>query len=80
MAKSAEERIKDALGVCSTWVRDESGDMRKDCIRCPYQDPTDPAGLCCGERLMKDARKRIEDLEKYACEMKRIALKCGKEG
>ena len=60
------EEIKAALEVCSTWVYDGHGDVRKDCISCPYQDPGDPAGMNCGERLMRDARSRIKELEEHA--------------
>ncbi len=58
-----QKDLKKALATCSTWVTDASGERRKDCISCPYQDPADPFGLECGEKLMRDAGKRIEDLE-----------------
>jgi len=74
MAKNQHAELKKALDICSTWVTDASGDRRKDCINCPYQDPADPIGLNCGEKLMRDAKNRIDDLERYSCEMKRIAL------
>lgn len=57
------EEIKEALGICGTWVHDGHGDVRKECDRCPYHEETDPAGMNCGERLMRDAKKRIEELE-----------------
>jgi len=55
--------VKKALKVCSQWVTDASGDVMKDCGNCPYHDPGDPAGMSCGERLMKDALDWIEELE-----------------
>jgi len=72
------EQIRQALGVCSVWVSDGHGDIRKDCFSCEYQDPADPAGMNCGERLMKDAGKlideqkqRIEDLQGQIRKMSR---------
>lgn len=66
----SNDQIREGLGVCSEWVSDGHGDVRKDCVRCPYHDPADPAGMNCGERLMNDAgilideqKARIEDLE-----------------
>ena len=56
-----DEQIMKALGVCSEWVRDDTGDTRKDCVSCPYRDENDPAGMNCGERLMADARGLIEE-------------------
>ena len=55
--------VKKGLGICSQWVTDASGENRKDCLNCPYQDPNDPAGMVCGERLMADAKWWIEKLE-----------------
>jgi len=72
------EEIRKALNVCGEWVSDGHGDVRKDCISCPYQDPEDPAGMNCGERLMRDAGKvideqkaRIEELEGQVRKMSR---------
>ena len=59
-----DTRIREGLGVCSEWVTDASGEMRKDCIRCPFQDPNDPAGMACGERLMHDAGLLIDELKR----------------
>lgn len=50
-----------ALGVCSEWVRDESGEYRKDCYRCCYWDEADKAAVMCPEHLMRDARKLIRE-------------------
>lgn len=67
---TTREKVEQALSVCCEWVRDESGDYRKDCYRCCYWDEADKATLMCPERLMKDAREtiriqkeRIESLE-----------------
>ena len=59
-----DDQIIGALKVCSQWVYDGRGDVKKDCVRCPYQDPADPAGMNCGERLMRDARLLILELQK----------------
>ena len=78
------EQIIKGLGYCSTWVYDKGGDSRKQCSKCPYRDPDDPAGLNCGERLMNDANQligslnaRIEELEetvrKYVRELARAS-------
>ena len=74
----SNEQIRQALGVCGEWVADGHGDARKDCQRCSYQDPADPAGMNCGERLMRDAGKvideqkaRIEELEGQVRKMSR---------
>lgn len=74
MSKNPNTELKKALDICSTWVTDASGEMKKDCISCPYHDPADPMGMDCGEKLMRDALNRIKELEKCSCEMKRIAL------
>lgn len=76
--KGSNEEIRGGLNVCSEWVHDGHGDAKKDCGRCPYQDPTDPAGMNCGERLMNDAgvlideqKARIEELESQVRKMSR---------
>lgn len=72
------EQIRHALGVCSKWVSDGRGDVRKDCQTCEYHDPGDPAGMNCGEHLMRDAaqlideqKTRIESLEDQIRNMSR---------
>ena len=67
---SPREKVEQALSVCSEWVRDASGEWKKDCYRCCYWDNPDIAALMCGGRLMKDAleviqkqKARIEELE-----------------
>ena len=57
-----EDEIRQGLDVCSVWVKDENGEMHKDCPSCPYRDPEDPAGMECGERLMRDAGVLIDQL------------------
>lgn len=72
MAEQRAEKIREGLNVCCTWVEFVYGDMRKDyevdrrkdCEKCPYRDPGDPAGLNCGERLMHDACELIGDLQR----------------
>lgn len=68
---TTQEKVEQALSVCSEWVRDESGEWKKDCYRCCFWDDSDIAALMCGGRLMKEAlgvirkqKTRIEDLEK----------------
>ena len=56
------EKVDQALSVCCEWVRDETGEFRKDCYRCCYWDENDKATLVCPERLMKDAREVIREL------------------
>ena len=58
------DEIRRGLGVCSVWVTDARGETRKDCVRCPYRDQNDPAGMNCGERLMRDAGSLIDELMK----------------
>lgn len=72
------EKVDQALGVCSQWVRDASGEDKKDCFRCCYWDDNDVATLVCGEHLMRDARfiiqkqqARIRELENQIMEMHR---------
>ena len=67
------DSIREGLRVCSEWISDGHGDAKKDCAKCPYRNPADPAGMNCGERLMHDAgllideqKKRIEALENQA--------------
>ena len=74
----SNEDIRKGLKVCGEWVSDGRGDVKKDCISCPYQDPADPAGMNCGERLMRDAgmlideqNARIEELEAQVRKMSR---------
>lgn len=74
--RGSNDQIREGLSVCSQWVYDGRGDAKKDCGRCPFQDPTDPAGMNCGERLMNDAgilideqKARIEDLESQVRKM-----------
>ena len=57
------EKITKALDVCSTWVT-EGGQVRKNCLECPYRDEDDPAGMNCGETLMRDARELILGMRK----------------
>lgn len=64
------DKVDQGLSVCSEWVRDESGEDKKDCWRCCYWDETDVTTLVCGERLMRDAlhiirqqKGRIKELE-----------------
>lgn len=57
------EKVERALSICSEWVRDESGQQKKDCWRCPYWDDLDPAGINCGERMMKDAGEVIRQMK-----------------
>lgn len=58
-----DEQIRTALSVCSEWVTDSTGDIRKDCTSCPYRDENDPAGMNCGERLMADAGRLIDEMK-----------------
>ena len=77
MAEQRVEQIRKGLDVCCTWVEFVYGDMRKDyevyrrkdCEKCPYRDPGDPAGLNCGERLMHDACELIGDLQRKIREL-----------
>ena len=55
------DSIREGLRVCSEWKCDVHGDARKDCARCPYRNPADPAGMNCGEHLMRDARVLIDE-------------------
>ncbi len=54
------------------------GSVRKECQSCPYRDPTDPAGMNCGERLMRDAKGLIEDLEDLSRKQAETIRRCGK--
>lgn len=54
------DSIREGLRVCSEWKSDGHGDVRKDCARCPYRNPADPAGMNCGEHLMRDAGTLID--------------------
>jgi hypothetical protein len=72
------DKVDQALGVCCEWVKDASGEEKKDCFRCCYWDDNDVATLVCGERLMRDARyliqkqqSRIKELENQIMEMHR---------
>ena len=72
------DQIRDALNVCSVWISDGRGSVKKDCGKCPYYNPADPAGMNCGENLMRDAgtvmdeqKSRIEDLEGQIRKMSR---------
>lgn len=72
------EKVDQALGVCCEWVKDASGEDKKDCFRCCYWDDSDLATMVCGERLMRDARRllqkqqcRIRELESQIMEMHR---------
>jgi len=67
---TTQEKVEQGLSVCSEWVRDDSGEYKKECFRCCYWDENDKATVMCSERLMKDAREliriqraRIESLE-----------------
>ena len=72
MTEKRAKEIREGLNVCCTWVEFILGDMRKgcktdirkECDKCPYRDPNDPAGLNCGERLMHDACELIGDLQR----------------
>jgi len=72
MTEKRAKEIREGLNVCCTWVEFILGDMRKgyetdrrkECDKCPYRDPEDPAGLNCGERLMHDACELIGDLQR----------------
>ena len=59
-----DDEIRKALGICSVWVYDGHGDVKKDCVSCPYRDESDPAGMNCGERLMRDAADLIDEMKK----------------
>jgi len=59
------QTVKQALKICSKWVKDVAGEIHKDCLHCPYHDENDPAGINCGERLMADAEWWIEELEEF---------------
>ena len=54
------DSIREGLRVCSEWKSDGHGDARKDCARCPYRNPDDPAGMNCGEHLMREAGALID--------------------
>lgn len=56
---TTREQVEQALSVCCEWVRDASGEHKKDCYRCCYWDESDKAALMCSERLMRDARELI---------------------
>jgi len=58
---TTRDKVEQALGVCSEWVQDASGEWKKDCYRCCYWDDNDIAALMCSGRLMKDARKVIQE-------------------
>ena len=60
--RGTSEEIRKGLGICSQWQL-VAGEARKDCQNCPYHDEFDPAGMNCGERLMRDAKVLIEELE-----------------
>lgn len=72
------EEIKKGLWICSQWCYDGHGDAMKDCRNCPYRDETDPAGMNCGERLMRDAKGLIEDLEDLSRKQAETIRRCGK--
>lgn len=62
MDRKTDEEIQKGLAACSVWLEDGTT-IRKNCINCPYQDPADPAGINCGERLMHDAGVLIDELK-----------------
>lgn len=78
MTEKRAKEIREGLNVCCTWVEFVYGDRRKDseicrrkeCDKCPYRDPKDPAGLNCGERLMHDACELIGDLQREIRKLK----------
>lgn len=73
------EKVDQALGVCGEWVRDESGEFKKDCWRCCYWDEADLATMVCGERLMQDARKVIQQQKARIDELEDRVRKLSKE-
>ena len=72
MTEKRAKEIREGLNICCTWAEFILGDIRKgcgterrkECEKCPYRDPEDPAGLNCGERLMHDACELIGDLQR----------------
>lgn len=73
------ERIKEGLGICSTWKIDPEGNNVKDCPKCPYRDPMDPFGMNCGETLMNNARVLIDKLEELIKKQDETIRRCGKK-
>ena len=55
MNGTMQEKVEQALGVCSKWVADEAGELNKECYKCCYWDPEDIATMVCSEHLMEDA-------------------------
>lgn len=70
MTEKYVEKIRKGLDVCCTWVEFADGDKRKECEKCTFRDPKDPAGMNCGEQLMHDACVLIGDLQREIRKLK----------